>query len=397
MPQGYWEVEGQQIDVEACCQLLKSVYGLVQAARQWWKRCIKQLKEWGFQVSKADPCLLYRKDENGVCIVIMYVDDILVVGDKIALEDLKSSFEKVFTVKVDSDLKDYLGCELIMDEKKQKAWMGQPSIMKSLENKFGKFALKARLGKTPGTPGYSTVRTKEKTECVPPEQQTFYRSGVGTLLYLTKHSRPDICNATRELSKAMDGAGERHMKELQKVIKFVLSTKDNGLRIEPRLEEKWSLEAYSDADFATDQDTRISVYGYVIYFMRVPIAWKSKGMKSVVLSTTEAEYVAASEVVKELIFIINVQKSTEVNVQYPVTVYVDNIGAIWLANNQNTSERTKHIDVRSHYVREYIEDGIVKIIFVKSEDNDADIETKNVSPQLQEKHSRKMIWKRDEV
>ncbi|KAL7573327.1 hypothetical protein ACA910_011690 [Epithemia clementina (nom. ined.)] len=327
----------------------------------------------------------------------MYVDNILVVGNKNALEDLKNSFEKVFTVKVDPDLKDYLKCELVVDERKQKAWMGQPSIMKSLENKFGKFALKARLGKTPGTPGYSTVRTKDKTECVPPEQQTFYRSGVGTLLYLTKHSRPNICNATRELSKAMDGACERHMKELQKVIKFVLSTKDYGLRIEPRLEEKWSLEAYSDADFATDQDTRISVYGYVIYFMRVPIAWKSKGMKSVVLSTTEAEYVAASEVVKELIFIINVLKSTEVDVQYPVTVYVDNIGAIWLANNQNMSEQTKHIDVQSHYVREYIEDGIEKIIFVKSEDNDADIETKNVSPQLQEKHSKIMIWKRDEI
>ncbi|KAL7574348.1 hypothetical protein ACA910_008452 [Epithemia clementina (nom. ined.)] len=289
IPQGYWEVEGQQIDMEACCQLLKSVYGLVQAAQQWWKQGIKQLKEWGFQVSKADPCLLYQNDENGVCIVIMYVDDILVVGNKNALEDLKKSFEKVFTVKVDPDLKDYLGCELVVDERKQKAWMGQPSKMKSLETKFGKFALKARLGKTPGTPGYSTVRTKDMTECVPPEQQTFYRSGVGTLLYLTKNSRPDICNATRELSKAMDGAGERHMKELQKVIRFVLSTKDYGLRTEPRLAEKWSLEAYSDADFATDQDTRISVYGYVIYFMRVPIAWKSKGMKSVVLSTTEAE------------------------------------------------------------------------------------------------------------
>ncbi|KAL7571065.1 hypothetical protein ACA910_003779 [Epithemia clementina (nom. ined.)] len=146
MPQGYWEVEGQQIDVEACCQLLKSAYGLVQAARQWWKRCIKQLKEWGFQVSKADPCLLYRKDENGICIVIMYVDDILVVGNKNALEDLKNSFEKVFTVKIDPDLKDYLGCELVVDERKQKAWMGQPSIMKKLGKQVQKVCIESEIG-----------------------------------------------------------------------------------------------------------------------------------------------------------------------------------------------------------------------------------------------------------
>ncbi|KAL7566018.1 hypothetical protein ACA910_011037 [Epithemia clementina (nom. ined.)] len=398
IPQGFLEVEGTEENPNICCRLLKSIYGLVQAARQWWKRCVDQLKKWGFELSKADPCLLCRKDEKGTCIVIMYVDDILVVGDRLALEDLKEKFMKAFSVKVEYTLKDYLGCELVMHKNKKMAWLGQPSIIQSLKTKFGEFVEKVRLGKTPGTPGYTTVRTENKEDCSPPQEQTFYRSGVGTLLYLTKHSRPDICNATRELSKAMDGANTTHMKELQRVIKFVLATSEYGLKIQPRaMQNSWNLVAYSDADFAADKDTRISVYGYVVYFMGVPIAWKSKGMKSVVLSTTEAEYVAVSEVVKEIRFVMNVLESMKIELKLPITLYVDNIGAIWLTGNQSTSERTKHIDVPAHYVREYIEDDIIKIVFVKSEDNIADIETKNLPTKLQEKHAQKLICKKEEV
>ncbi|KAL7574078.1 hypothetical protein ACA910_015655 [Epithemia clementina (nom. ined.)] len=98
-------------------------------------------------------------------------------------------------------------------------------------------------------------------------------------------------------------------------------------------------------------------------------------MRSVVLSTTEAEYVAASEVMKEIRFIMNVLESMNIELKLPITEYVDNIGAIWLTGNQSTCERTKHIDVHTHYVQEYIEDGTIKIVFVKSEDDSADIET----------------------
>ena len=122
-----------------------------------------------------------------------------------------------------------------------------------------------------------------------PEEHETYRSGVGTLLYLTKHSRPDICNPVRELSKTMDAPAPVHLKEMYKVIRFVLSTKDYGLKFELRKDmKKWALRALSDSDFANDKETRISVFGYIMYFCRIPIAWRSKGMKSVVLSTTEA-------------------------------------------------------------------------------------------------------------
>ena len=157
--------------------------------------------------------------------------------------------------------------------------------------------MKERLSLTPGTPRFTARRLENLEDKVNPEDHETYR----TLLYLTKHSRLDICNPVRELSKTMDAPAPVHLKEMYKVIRHVLSTKGYGLKFELRIFMiKWALKALSDSDFASDKETRISVFGYIICFCGIPIAWRSKGMKSVVLSTTEAEYMALSEVVKEL-------------------------------------------------------------------------------------------------
>ena len=209
--------------------------------------------------------------------------------------------------------------------------------------------------------------------------QSMYRSGVGTLIYLTKHSKPDITNPVRELSKSMDGASMAQGTEMYRVINSVLETKTSlGLRMVPNFNDGiWKLETLSDSDFANDKDTRYSVYGYIIYFCGVPVVWKSKSMKSVVLSTTEAEYVAVSEVVKEIKFLYQILRSMEVNVPLPIKVQEDNVGAIWLVNNSSVSERTKHVDLRAHFVRDMIKDQVIEINFVKSAENDSDIMTKN--------------------
>ena len=131
------------------------------------------------------------------------------------------------------------------------------------------------------------------------------------------------------------------------------------------------------SDFANDKDTRCSIYGYIIYFCGVPVAWKSKSMKSVVLSTTEAEYVAVSDVVKEIKFLYQMLRSMEIKVPLPIKVHVDNVGAILLANNSNVSERTKHVDLRAYFFRDMIKDRIIEINFVKSVEKDRDIMTKN--------------------
>ena len=97
--------------------------------------------------------------------------------------------------------------------------------------------------------------------------------------------------------------------------------------------------------FASDKETCISVMGYVIYFMGVPVAWQSHGQKHIVISTAEAEYVAISKVVTTLKFIVMVLQSMEIEVELPITVYFDNIGAIFLVNNHTTSNHTKHVDI----------------------------------------------------
>ena len=127
----------------------------------------------------------------------------------------------------------------------------------------------------------------------------------------------------------MDGASKLHMRELRIAAKFVLDTKTLGLHIMPTMYDGiWHLGVQSYSDFTNDKETMISVYGYIVFFCGVPIAWKSKSMKSVVLSTTEAKYVAISEVVKEIKFLYQVLVSMWIKVSLPIKTKGDNMGAI---------------------------------------------------------------------
>ena len=385
---------------EDCYEVKKGIYGLCQAARQFWKKFVDTIKKepFGFTVSSADPCMLFKENNLVICIIIMYVDDMLIIGKREQIQEFATMIQKEFSVKIQHNLADYLGCEFHMNKEKTRGWLGQPSIIKSLEQKFGERAMKERLSMTPGTPRFIARRLENKEDKVNAEDHETYRSGVGTLLYLMKHSRPDISNPVRELSKTMDAPAPAHLKEMYKLIRFVLSPKDYGLKFKLiKSMRKWVLKALSDSDFASDKETRISIFGYVIYFCGIPIAWRSKEMKSVVLSTTEAEYMALSEVVKELKFIVQLLQTMNITVELPITVHVDNVGAIWLSNNRNTGDRTKHIDIRTAFVKEYQEDGKIIIKFVKSEDNEADIFTKNTSSIIFQRHQEKLVWDKKEV
>ena len=352
----------------------------------------------GFQVSPADHCMLFKENELGVCIIVMYVDDMQIIGKREQIQDFASKIQREFSVKIQHSLTDYLGCEFHINIERTRGWLGQPSIIKSLEQKLGDRAMKERLSLTPGSPRFTARRLENPEDKVNPEEHETYRSGVGTLLYLTKHSRPDICNPVRELSKTVDAPAPAQLREMYKVIRHVLSTKGYGLKFEMRKDiMKWALKALSDGDFVSDKETRISVFGYIIYFCGIPIAWRSKGMKSVVLSTTEAEYMALSEVVKELKFIVQLLQTMNVEVELPITVYVDIVRAIWLSNNRTTSDRTKHIDIRTSFVKEYQEDGKIIIKFVKSEDNEADIFTKNTTNVIFHNHQKKLVWDKSNV
>ena len=378
----------------------KSIYGLVQSARQWWKKFVKILREIGFDGGHADPCLFTRKNDKGIIFFALYVDDCLCVGDKEAFKDFIDSLRnRNLNLKVDKKLCDYLSCEIHFSSDRSSAVLHQEHIIKSIANEFEQEVQNLQVYKTPGTPGVGMVRDPDGVTVTEVEQRR-YRMGVGKLLYLVKYTRPDIANAVRELSKMLDCTNQAALKELQRVIKYVLDTRDLGLKMSPTTEDKdelLQLTVYCDSDYAGDKETRISIAGYIMYLCGAPISWRSKAMKSVTLSSSEAEYVSLSEAAKEVKFIIQVIESMGIKVKKPVTIRVDNVGAIFIANNVTTSPRTKHIDVRYRFVNEFIEDGIIKVIFVKTEENDSDGFTKNLNGDLYEKHKTKFIADKKEI
>jgi hypothetical protein len=145
------------------------------------------------------------------------------------------------------------------------------------------------------------------------------------------------------------------------VVKFVLDTKNYCLRIQPSFDSKnsWKLKVFSDSDWAGDSETRISVTGFMVYIQNVPICWRSKAQKGVTLSSSKAEYVALSEAVKEIRFVYFILKDIGIDVELPIVVKTDNVGALFMSQNSSTSVRSRHVDTSYQFIRENVEDGIV--------------------------------------
>ena len=131
--------------------------------------------------------------------------------------------------------------------------------------------------------------------------------------------------------------------------------------------------------------------GFIVYLMNVPVCWRSKAQRGVTLSSSEAEYVAISEAVKEIKFIYYFLQGIGIDIELSIIVKTDNIGAMFMAQNSSSGVRTRHVDTRYHYIRENVEDGIIKIEFVKSMENDSDIFTKNVTQEIYEKHVKNFL------
>ena len=133
-----------------------------------------------------------------------------------------------------------------------------------------------------------------------------------------------------------------------------------------------------------------------MYLLGVPICWRSKAQKGVTLSSSNAEYVAMSEAVKEIRFIFYLLRSMFIEVKLPIIVRCDNVGAIFMAENSSSGVRTRHVDTRYHFVREHIVDEFIKVVFVKSVENDADLFTKNVSKDAYTKHVSNFLGKMED-
>jgi Reverse transcriptase (RNA-dependent DNA polymerase) len=181
--------EGMNSDSNSCLLLTKTIYGLVQSAREFYKKLISVLKSIGFKENKSDPCLLSKWNQDGILMIDIYVDDCLVVGREMHIQDLIIALkENGFNLKIEYNLTDYLSCRVIEDEKLNCILILQPHLINNLQAKFGEEVANKRAFRTPGTPRFKIVCPDDEADLINLNQQSRYRSGVGMLLYLTKYS-----------------------------------------------------------------------------------------------------------------------------------------------------------------------------------------------------------------
>ena len=168
---------------------------------------------------------------------LLYVVDSLCIGDKHDIEDMITLIRLIFNITVEGKLNDFLVCNIISDPDNLVWWLHQPHLIDKLKKNFGTNIIKVWCNQSPGSPRNIIQRIKEDDpEKLKPEVQTLYQSGVGSLLYLLKHSWPELSNPIRKLSKAMGGGNNLALTKMYKVIKWVLNTENLGLRMEPNIE-----------------------------------------------------------------------------------------------------------------------------------------------------------------
>jgi hypothetical protein len=204
-----------------------------------------------------------------------------------------------------------------------------------------------------------------------------YKEAIGSLMYLMIGTRPDIAAAVCKLSQFMQNPGLNHWSAIKRVFRYLQGTKDYELVYKPN--KNISVVGYSDADWANDLDDRKSISGYIFKVNGNTVSWSCKKQKVVALSSTEAEYMAYSEAVKEAIWIRELLKDLNYEQLEPSVIFEDNQSTIKLAKNPVQHSRTKHIDTRHHFIRQMIEENQIAIEYCPTEEMIADLATKGLT------------------
>jgi hypothetical protein len=205
-----------------------------------------------------------------------------------------------------------------------------------------------------------------------------YREAVGSLMYLMVCTRPDIAVAVSEVSKFLSNPGRRHWSAVKRIIRYLIGTKN--LKLVLGGQKSFRLTGFADADYARDTDSRKSRTGYLTQIGGSTITWKSKMQATTAGSTCEAEYYAINDLLKEIRYILPLCKEFGIEQELPITLNEDNQGTIAMSEKRLNNTRSKHIDVRYHIIREFIENGTIYIRYCPTEKQLADILTKPLSP-----------------
>jgi hypothetical protein len=352
------------------CHLKKALYGLKQAPRAWHHRLKTELEACGFKVTEADAGLFTLHDEEAPVYMPVYVDDLL-LGSKSteAIMRVKERLGAAFDVRDLGEADYFLSMKVERDRAAGTLSITQPKLTAELIEKFGMTESNGRM--TPLSPALRLETPKEGEELDTTKYP--YQELVGSLLYLSVCTRPDISQAVGVLARHMSNPGKEHWQAAKGVLRYLTSTK--GLGITFGGGEHSELECYCDADYAGDINTRRSTTGYVFILNGGAISWNSKLQPTVAASTVEAEYMAASSAVKEALWIRRLLMEMDIPIDVPV-IKCDSQGAIKLLKHPIASQRSKHIDVIHHFVRERVMRKEVSFEYCNTKQMVADMLTK---------------------
>jgi hypothetical protein len=362
-PPGY-VVAGKE---NAVLHLKKALYGLRQAPRAWYAKLDDTLSNLGFARSPVEHAVYRRGSNTSFLLVGVYVDDLIITGtDAVAIAEFKEQMKELFKMSDLGLLSYYLGIEVKQSEN---------GITLCQQNYACKILEQAGLANCNSCQTPMECRMKlAKEEGAEVVDASLYQSIIGSLRYLV-NTRPDIAHAVGMVSRFMEKPGPAHWTAVKQIIRYVQGTKQHGCqyragRNTPRL------LGFSDSDHAGDISDRKRTSGQVFFLGKKLVTWSSQKQPAVATSSCEAEYIAAGAATQQGIWLSRLLGEMLGCKPAKFELQVDNKAAIALAKNPVHHDRSKHIDVKFHFIREHVEKGRVELVYVGTQDQLADILTK---------------------
>ncbi|CAM8976219.1 unnamed protein product [Rhodiola kirilowii] len=349
------------------CKLKKALYGLKQSPRAWFQKLQHSLLQHGFKPCISDVSLFIKHHGSDVVYVLVYVDDLIITGsNSVFIDNFVKYLNSVFSLKDLGDLNFFLGIEV--HRSSSSLFLSQRKYILDLLDRSNMMGAKPIA--SPAEPGSRL--------CVGGDPLTdphLYRSIVGALQYVTI-TRPEISYSVNRVCQFMHSPSDHHWAAVKRILRYLKGTIDDGLLFRPSRDSR--LVCFADAGWASDPDDCRSQHGFSIYFGGNLVSWSSRKQKVVARSSTEAEYRAIAFASAELIWLRQLlQEMSMSSVQAPILL-CDNISATFLTANPVFHQRSKHIKIDYHFVREQVQSGELVVRHIKSVDQIADIFTKAV-------------------
>jgi hypothetical protein len=370
MPDGY------------CFRLRKALYGLRSSPRNWNKHIDKYIKSLHFKPCVLDTCLYYRWHQWKLTLLLLYVDDIIIASQDFEyLKEIKSQFCSRYEMTDLGECRKYLNVRITRT--KESLTMDQSEYAQSIINKYSNYLGNRKAKKTP-LPSNVNERLAIEEDLSDEEKQFVHNFPflkiVGALLYLTVFTRPDLSHAVNMLSRLTTKKTMASCSLAIHVLLYLKGTTDKGITFSGSL---FDLHAFSDSDWAGDPTTRRSTTGYVIFISGGPISWMSRLQTVVATSSMESEYMAMYACIQELVWIRGVFRELELGklVSESTPLFVDNESAKALAENPVYHKRSKHIEIKWHWIRQHVGERFSTVVLksVFSADMLADMYTKQLA------------------